>query len=293
MNILKWQINEDKGKLFKWFAASFLINLVLLIAGQQLVLNSQETYSEGMSKFMAVSFNLSILELAMLYATTRLNAPKVSRQRCVAFMMLPASHAGKFWMRVFFLVVICGVVWVLGFLLADALQVLISYVFTGSEGQWATPAMADNVQRMLLPTETPRQAVVAVVNAIDMSNNTTMSPDSIQALKSSMMGVTEQSLKVQTFAEAGWTTLAYGLSTMVFNTSFCLLCGALFRNVPWIFAFLTSLVLSAILIVFDFFVPIGMGGLAILLTVISVLFIWLAYNIFKKTQVINNKLLNV
>lgn len=293
MNILKWQINEDKGKLFKWFAASFLINLVLLIAGQQIVVNAEEAYSESMSKFMAVSFNLSILELAMLYAITRLNAPKVSRQRSVAFMMLPASHAGKFWMRVFFLVVICGVVWVLGFLFADALHVLISYIFTGSEGNWATPAMADNVQRMLLPTETPRQAVVAVVNAIDMSNNQTMSPDSIQALQSSMMGITENSLKVQSFAEAGWGTLAYGLSSMVFNTSFCLLCGALFRNVPWIFAFLVSLVLSAILIVFDFFVPIGMVGLAVLLTVLSVLFICLAYNIFKKTQVINNKLLNV
>lgn len=289
MNILKWQINEDKGKLFKWFAASFFINLVLLLAGQHIVLNSEEIYSEGMSKFMAVSFNLSILELAMLYAVTRLSTPKVSRQRSVAFMMLPASHAGKFWMRVFFLVVICGIVWIMGFLLADVLQVGISYVFTGSEGQWASPAMADNVQHMLLPAETPRQAVVAVMNAIDLSNQT----DSIQAIRSSMMDMTEHSLKLQTFAEAGWGSLAYGLSSIAFSTSYCLLCGALFRNVPWIFAFLASMVLSAILILFDFFVPLGMGGLAVVLTVVSVLFIYLAYNIFKKTQVINNKLLNV
>lgn len=295
LNILRWQFHEDAGKLLKWLAASFFINLLLLFAGHKLYADIEGVMSYDMGRFMEVSLCFSVFQMAIAYALTRLAAPKVDRQRRVAFMMLPASHAAKFWMRVLFLFFGCGLVWTVGFLLADAAHLLITNLFFANDGQWATPVMMENFQRTLLPAETPRETVVSILDAVDksMATRMTVSPDSIQAMRESIMGVTEKSIQLKSFSEAGWTALAYGVANLSFWAAMSLLCGALFRNVPWVFAFISSFVLSALFILIDYVLPLGMGGLAILLAALTVIFICIAYNIFKKTQVINNKLLNV
>lgn len=293
LNLLRWQLNVDAGKLLKWFAASFFINLVLLLTAAKLYANIDGIFSDTMSDVVTYSLNFSLLQLALLYPLTRLLAPMVSMDSRVAFMSLPVSHGRKFWMRVLFLGVVCAVVWVVGFIMADAVQVLIAKMTSGTDGQWALPAMMDNVQRTLLPAQSPREVMVGVLNAMDFSRHAPMSPDSLQAMQASMEGWMEDTLQVRTFAEAGWEGVCYGVSSLLLSASACLLCGALFRNVPWVFALIASFVSSPLLMVLDYLFNLGMGGLAIIFFALTIIFMYLAYNIFRKTQVINNKLLNV
>ena len=293
IDIFRWQLSVDAGKLLKWFAASFFINLVLLFISHKLYTDVDALFVKDMSDVVAYSLNFSILQMALLYPLTRLLAPKVDPQSRVAFMMLPASHARKFWMRTIFLGVVCAMVWIVGFILADAVQVVIAQITSAYDTKWATPAMVDNAQRTFLPSQTPREAMVAVFNAMDLSQHTRLTPDSIQALQDSMKGFADEALQLRSLTEAGWGSLLYGLANWFFTVTMCLFCGAMFRNVPWVFALIASFVFAPLIMVLDYVFNLGMGGLALFLWVLGVVFLCCAYNIFKKTQVINNKLLNV
>lgn len=298
-NIFKWQLDTDAGKLLKTLIFSFILNSLVLFGSGYLFNKATVVSVTDMSEtgtLLAVSFCFSVSQLFMLFAVCRLIAPMTNKNRRVQFFMMPASMSQKFTMRVIFLSIFCAIVWVAGFLLADAVHVLTASWFSSPNANWATPTMVETCQSMITSATSPGETIDLFMQGMqasrEMSDSVNVNMDSAEAIRQSME-LPEELTHVKSFAEAGVFNVYFGLSSLLFSWSLCLLCGALFRTAPWVFAWIASLVLTIVLAVADYALGLGKPFMAVFYTLATIAFVYWAYKLFKNTQVIHNKLLNV
>lgn len=298
-NICKWQLDTDAGKILKTFVFSFILNALVLFGGSFIFDQASVTSVTDLSEtgtLVSVSFCFSALQLFMLFAVCRLIAPMTNKNRRVQFLMMPASMAQKFTMRVLFLSVFCAVVWLAGFFLADAVHVLTASWFSSPYADWATPTMVETCQSMFTSATSPGETADIFMQGMhasrELSDSVNVNMDNAEVLRQSME-MPEELLRAKSFAEAGVFNVYFGLVSFLFSWSMCLLCGALFRTAPWVFAWIASLVLTILLAVADYALGLGKPIMAVFYTLATVAFVYWAYRLFKNTQVIHNKLLNV
>ncbi len=295
LNICKWQVRTDAAKLLKMYIASVIINVLVLFGSGYLFDDPVMSVTDmgDLNSIAEVSFCYSALQLFMLFAVSRLIAPMTDKKRRVAFMMMPATIMQKFTMRVVYLSVFCVLVWAAGFVTADAIHVAAAKGLNVPGDHWATPAMIETCKSNLTTTASPGEAVELFMKGMEAGQQMGEAGIGHAEAVSQSMQLPEELTRVKSFAEAGWLNVGYGILALLFSWAMCLFCGALFRSAPWVFAWLMSFFMSILLAVIDYFLGLGKPLMMVLYAVGTVLFVRCAYTLFKNTQVIHNKLLNL
>lgn len=296
LNICKWQVRTDATKLLKVYIASVIINVLVLFGAGYLFNDEVMSVTDmgDLNDLVGVSFCYSAMQLFMLFAVSRLIAPMTNKKSGVGFMMIPGTMKQKFVMRVIFLSVVCVLVWAAGFVTADAIHVAAAKGLNAPGDQWATPAMLQTCKSNLTSTASPGEAVELFMKGLEAgqrAGEVAANPEG-EVLQRPVQ-LPEELTKVKSFSEAGWLNVGYGILALLFSWAMCLFCGALFRTAPWVFAWLMSFVMSILLAVIDYFFGLGKPLMSVGYFIAIILFVGFAYKLFKNTQVIHNKLLNL
>lgn len=189
-----------------------------------------------------------------------------TKQQRTLYMMLPATHARKFWTRILISALLIFVAFPLSIVSADLLQMLISLIFTGD---------ATSMTALLLNFSDPAYEGVT--------------------------GLTATLYAVSFITMAAWGTSSYILGGFLFR-KIPILLTTLVWIVMWIAIVVTSIKIGSNVIEqyeyieVDFIMDknIALSLLSIFAgTLFTVVNLWLSYRVHKRMSIVSNKWLNI
>lgn len=131
INLFLWDVKSHRANILKAFIA---VSIFLSLANNILPLlferNGIMIHGSNPARSMAAAMGLFAFLCYMVLAAARVLKPMSRKQERIAFLMLPATNAEKFIERVFYVIVVNILIFVLGFLTADVVQFLFSFILT-------------------------------------------------------------------------------------------------------------------------------------------------------------------
>lgn len=270
--LLRYTIVSERWRIFRIFIgftlACFFFMMLFMYGGANL---SKTCNADLSSTYLIISVNtcLIIYFASMFIGSSMIFSNMSAFRGRVSFLMIPSSSIEKFFVRWIEVVVIGTLVFVLALILADILRMLL------------LPLLIDNHYSAVFPAYF--SATYDVVSPHSGKINL-ISEDSYSVGYAT--GVLARRFVDYRGALSTWYVVSFGILVQ----SAYLLCGYLFRKHAWIFGTLALTVLFSL----SFCVPKGYVPYEITLCILlAVANYVMAYNLFKRTQVINNKLVNL
>ena len=131
INLFLWDVKSHRANILKAFIA---VSIFLSLANNILPLlferNGIMIHGSNPARSMAAAMGLFAFLCYMVLAAARVLKPMSRKQERIAFLMLPATNAEKFIERVFYVIVVNILIFVLGFLTSDVVQFLFSFIIT-------------------------------------------------------------------------------------------------------------------------------------------------------------------
>ena len=130
INLFLWDVKSHRANILKAFIAVSIFLSLANILPLLFERNGITIHGINPARSMAEMGLFAFLCCYMVLAAARVLKPMSRKQERIAFLMLPATNAEKFIERVFYVIVVNTLIFVLGFLTSDVVQFLFSFVLT-------------------------------------------------------------------------------------------------------------------------------------------------------------------